>query len=722
MKLKLTLALVLTVLWATMVPLPFVPTTYGSAAEVHDGKPAMYYKSRLGLMPPAYLPDESRLNRAGSEAVNGFFQPFTVYSTGSWPEAVTSGEFSGDGRTDAALVTSFDFDPANDYQALVIAQTITGTLARAQSAGTGDSPVAVARGDFNHDGRDDLAIVNDHDNTLGVYLQSSTATLSSMITYPTGAGPDTIVVGDFNGDLRDDIAVGHTIGQSIALYYQQAAGLFAAPVFLNVGTSGFNDLAVGDLNGDSFDDLVLLRGSGYSTSQVAVFYQQNHALKAAPVFLTVETGGFLPNGLAIGDVTNDGRADVVVTAGGNTGQAYLNVFPQQVDGSLALSPTLYSAYNLPESVRVGDVNHDGRNDVMAVHAGWQALSIYTQTMTGTLNNYTLDALPYLDHYRPGALALADVTGDGSLDVLIANHSSLSAEDGLVVLTNTLSTPTSTITSPAAPGIYLTATVPYTIQGTSSLSAGTIELSLNGGQSWTPIPASINWQYTWTVPITDGNYVLLSRAVSPSGNYQSPSFKLHIFLDRSAPKGTLLINDGAAYTNQLTATLNISATDVSGVGYMRFADNVSPSGAWLTYTSAYPWVLPAGDGVKTVIGQAQDILGNISEPITDTILLDTVPPTGTITINGGAAQTESLDVALTLSATDEGSGICDVQLRNGGEAWGAWQTFSPALNWTLAGKGVQTVEVHFRDCVGNTSAAVSDSILSVYRLYLPLVRR
>lgn len=254
--------------------------------------------------------------------------------------------------------------------------------------------MALARGDFNSDGRHDAVAVNQGDNTLGIFTQYPTGTLSSMVTYTTGDSPDGLAVGDFNGDLRDDIAVSHAISESLAVYYQQANGTFAAPVYFGLSSGGFNDIATGDLNGDGYDDLVVLRGAGHPDSQIAVFYQTNHTF-AAPIFLTAEEGGFLTHGLAVGDVTNDGRDDIVVTAGGNVPQAFLNVFVQQSDGTMAIiTPVVYPAFHLPEAVKIGDVNHDGRNDVVAVHASWLTLSVYTQAVTGTLVPQRSYTVPY----------------------------------------------------------------------------------------------------------------------------------------------------------------------------------------------------------------------------------------------------------------------------------------------------------------------------------------
>ncbi|MEZ4730243.1 MAG: VCBS repeat-containing protein [Caldilineaceae bacterium] len=91
--------------------------------------------------------------------------------------------------------------------------------------------------------------------------------------------------------------------------------------------------------------------------------------------------------MTIGDVTSDGRDDLVVTAGGNMPNAYLNVFVQGTTG-LTTTVTTYAAFHLPSAVAVADINHDGREDVVVVHDGWRSLNVlHTQTVDFKLAPY-----------------------------------------------------------------------------------------------------------------------------------------------------------------------------------------------------------------------------------------------------------------------------------------------------------------------------------------------
>lgn len=620
----------LIVLVALSAARPSVGLAQDRAGSANGNGAELAHKAALALMPPAFGMPADQITAPQQLASNQYFQPYHLYPSASWPEAAAWGRWGGDERGAAALTTAFNWDSANDHSVHLFTQTSGGSLSLAQVAPAGETPMAMRRGDFNEDGLDDLVTANQDEDTIGVFLQNSGGGLGSMTAYPVGTSPDGVAVGDFNGDLRDDIAVTHAVSQTVVLYYQQADGSLGSPAQLELSSGGFNDLAAGDLNGDGYDDLVVLRGAGHQSAQIAIFYQHERAL-SAPVFRTAEDGGFLAHGLAVGDVNGDGRADIVVSAGGNAPDAYLNVFIQQAGGSLAADPIVYPAFHLPEAVEIGDIDHDGLNDVLVVHAAWMALSVYTQTPSAALSSYTTVTLPYRDFYRPDSLALGDLNRDGGLDVLVANHSYLPAENGLVVLENSGLAPTSTITLPAG-GVFISDTLSYQIEGLASSTAVMLEISTDGGLTWQAQAAASPWSFAWSLPVMDGIYRILSRASDANGQVQSPAAQARVIVDRTAPSGTLLIN-------------------------------------------------------------------------------------------GGDENSSALAVSLTLAAQDSHSGVCEMQIRNAGARWPAWQPYTTSLPWTLsAGEGPHQVEARYRDCAGNISAIVSDSINRGYKRYLPLVTR
>ncbi|MFB0525916.1 MAG: Ig-like domain-containing protein, partial [bacterium] len=188
-------------------------------------------------------------------------------------------------------------------------------------------------------------------------------------------------------------------------------------------------------------------------------------------------------------------------------------------------------------------------------------------------------------------------------------------------------------------------------------------------------------------------------------------------DTTPPTGTISINGGDEYTDSTSVTLTLSASDSSGVSKMKFSnDGVEWSVEEDTATSK-SWTLTTGDGEKRVYVQYKDNAGNWSTPplsISDTIVLDTTPPTGTISINGGDVYTSTTSVTLTLSASDSTSGVSKMKFSNDGANWSSEEDYAPNRSWTLApGDETKTVYVQYKDNAGRWSTpplSISDTIV------------
>jgi hypothetical protein len=180
----------------------------------------------------------------------------------------------------------------------------------------------------------------------------------------------------------------------------------------------------------------------------------------------------------------------------------------------------------------------------------------------------------------------------------------------------------------------------------------------------------------------------------------------IFLDTNPPLGTITINNGDQYNNTDLVTLTLSAADNGGsVTQMCFSNDNSNWSTWEIYrTTRYDWTLPGVDGSKTVFARFRDEAGNISPPVSDNIVLDMTAPAGcSVRINGGAGATPIIDVTLTLAA----AGADEVRFSNDNSTWTQWEGYTPTKAWKLvAGEGLRTVYVQFRDSAGNLAFANS----------------
>jgi len=305
-----------------------------------------------------------------------------------------------------------------------------------------------------------------------VFLQDNAGGFQIFADYPT-ANAYKICVGDFNHDGLTDVAgIGWSSGQ-VDVFPQRLDGtlLFSAQFTANYG--GYNDLKSGDVNGDGLADIVVMSGQSYAIPNLGVLLQTNGGF--APVSYYRIGPNQTTTGMGIGDVNGDGRNDIVVSYGGNRPYARIGVFLQQPSGMLSLGST-NASYDIPEPVVIADVDLDGRQDVVTLHGGWQRLGIYFQTSLGSLATEQLYSIPYASDYNLNGLAIGDVNGDGMPDAVIADYN-----HGLVVLTN----------RPAPPAFQIRS-INITPDGKISLS-----IPYRGGKDTCTVqasdnPAGTNW--------------------------------------------------------------------------------------------------------------------------------------------------------------------------------------------------------------------------------------
>lgn len=117
----------------------------------------------------------------------------------------------------------------------------------------------------------------------------------------------------------------------------------------------------------------------------------------------------------------------------------------------------------------------------------------------------------------------------------------------------------------------------------------------------------------------------SSTTAPSGTGPAESARTTIG-DTTPPTGSITINGGAAATRTTTVTLTLSASDTGGVTQMQFSNDGVTFSTPEPYATTKSWTLASGDGTKTVRAKFKDAAGNWSAPVSDTIVLDTTPPT------------------------------------------------------------------------------------------------
>ena len=170
----------------------------------------------------------------------------------------------------------------------------------------GDGPTSVALGDFNADGRPDLAVANS--SNVSVLLSNANGTFQARVNYAVGSGPGSVAVGDFNADGRPDLAVANAFSNNVSILRGNANGTFQVAVNYAVGRFPVF-VAVGDFNADGRPDLAV---ANRPSANVSILLGNANGTFQAAVNYGVGTGASFPFSVAVGDFNADGRPDLAV--------------------------------------------------------------------------------------------------------------------------------------------------------------------------------------------------------------------------------------------------------------------------------------------------------------------------------------------------------------------------------------------------------------------------
>lgn len=298
--------------------------------------------------------------------------------------------------------------PSNLLRFPVTNSTTSVTLNKSSFA-TGNSPRAVATGDFNGDGRPDLAVANSADDTVSIFLSNGDGTFGSGLVAATGNQPDALAVGDFNGDGKLDLAVANQIDSTISILLGNGDGTLTSGSIIAMDTTGPVYLGTADFAGDGRLDLVVVSQPDSSTE---VFLGNGDGTFDATSVLP--NAGLGPDTVAIGDFNGDGKLDL---AEANSVSNTVGIFTGNGNGTFNALSAQPPVGRGPQGALTADFNGDGKLDLAVANQTDNTISILLGNGDGTFQSQTT----YATAAGPVALTAGDYNGDGKLDLVVADQ-------------------------------------------------------------------------------------------------------------------------------------------------------------------------------------------------------------------------------------------------------------------------------------------------------------
>jgi hypothetical protein len=354
-------------------------------------------------------------------------------TTGGNTTGLAIADFNQDGKPDLAVISN------NDNKIGIFKNTsISGIVSFTSKINfsTGDRPFKIAIADFDGDGKKDIVVSNSNGNSISVFRNTSmndSISFLPKIDFAAGSSPGAISIGDFDQDGKPDIVVANTGSGSVSIFKNiSSLGniVFAAKSDFDAGPSP-SGIAINDIDGDGKIDLTVI---SYDADSVSVLrnISTNNVLSFDTRINFFAIGA--PTSICTADWDDDGKPDLAITGSNLSAVSLLK--NNSSPGNISFSDnTNFSIFSASTDISAGDLDGDGRPDIVATNNLYKRISILKNISKNDTIFFSSN-INYDLQYEAYVAEVEDIDGDGKLDVVTGN-----TNPGVVsVLLNTIIKP------------------------------------------------------------------------------------------------------------------------------------------------------------------------------------------------------------------------------------------------------------------------------------------
>jgi len=517
------------------------------------------------------------------------------------PEDVRVSDLDGDGKPDI-LVANYGAGSFSVFSNTSVAGNINiANFSRKDfTSGSGSTFVSVA--DMDNDGKQDVIVANQGENTLSIFKNISTSgniSFNSPVKLTTPSTPVGIGIGDFDRNGWLDIATANHGNGTVSIFTNK--GIFNA-----ISTNNFNPrfglitglnpitIDVADIDGDSKSDIVV---GNYGSNSISIF--KNNYISGTLATTSFSTkldfnAGNKPGYVKLGDMDGDSKLDVVVLAEGTNSFGILrNISTAGVLSSTSFASRVnFNTGITPYYISVGDLTGNGKLDILITNFGDGTATVWQNKATpGSITSASFfKRLNFTVGTKPYAGLLADIDGDAKTDILVSNNGS----NTLSILRNTVGA--QMIVSPTS------STLPATGGSLTASISSNLVWKVSSNANWL-IPIGVSGKNSGSIRVT----FLANNGISRKGTitFTADGITRTMEIIQAAKPG--IMNPANELSGEFSEKMEVNAKEITHIDWELFPN---PSDGIVNLSVKFSNLLETG------ILNISDIHGRVVRSVTN----------------------------------------------------------------------------------------------------------